>query len=74
MKILFHRKQKEAGSEGAKREKQKRKKSKEKPDRVKKSIAEIIPIIDLTEEGLLKLKDSQGYFDILQLESKDVFL
>lgn len=73
MKALFSKKPKEMTPEKETQGNHKQKKGKEKTPYVKKSIAEIIPIIDLTEEGLLELKDSQGYFDILQLESKDIF-
>lgn len=45
---------------------------KEKPPQIKKLIAEIIPIVDYTESGLFQLK-REGFFDIWQIQSKDIF-
>ncbi|PEU68146.1 hypothetical protein CN397_24120 [Priestia megaterium] len=49
-------------------------KKKEKLPEVKKSVADIIPIIDQTDSGLfqLKLKDEGGFFGIWQLQSTDI--
>ena len=53
--------------------KEKRSKAKkEKPPQIKKLIAEIIPIVDYTESGLFQLK-GEGFFDIWQIQSKDIF-
>lgn len=53
--------------------KEKRAKAKkEKPPQIKKLIAEIIPIVDYTESGLFQLK-GEGFFDIWQIQSKDIF-
>lgn len=50
----------------------KRKKKKEKLPEVKKSVADIIPIIDQTDSGLFQLKDEGGFFGIWQLQSTDI--
>lgn len=49
------------------------KKKKEKKPQVKASIADISPIVDMTDDGLIELRDEQGYFDIFQLDSKDIY-
>src|SRR6478735_3717472 len=48
------------------------KKKKEKPPEIKKSVTDIIPIIDQTKSGLFELKEEGGYFDIWQIQSTDV--
>lgn len=48
-------------------------KKKEKRPEAKKTIAEIIPIVDITQNGLFELKENQGFLDIWQLESKDIY-
>ncbi|MEB4887722.1 hypothetical protein [Priestia megaterium] len=50
----------------------KAKKEKEKLPEVKKSVADIIPIIDQTDSGLFQLKDEGGFFGIWQLQSTDI--
>ncbi len=47
-------------------------KKKEKIPEVKKSVADIIPIIDQTDSGLFQLKDDGGFFGIWQLQSTDI--
>ncbi|MBZ6489506.1 hypothetical protein [Priestia aryabhattai] len=47
-------------------------KKKEKLPEVKKSVADIIPIIDQTDSGLFQLKDEGGFFGIWQLQSTDI--
>ena len=47
-------------------------KKKEKLPEVKKSVADIIPIIDQTDSGLFQLKDDGGFFGIWQLQSTDI--
>ncbi|SFK48646.1 hypothetical protein SAMN04487936_11535 [Halobacillus dabanensis] len=37
------------------------------------SIAEILPIQDMTEEGSFQLKGDGGYMDVMQLQSKDIY-
>ncbi|MEC3885492.1 hypothetical protein VKA52_17370 [Halobacillus sp. HZG1] len=37
------------------------------------SIAEILPIQDMTEEGSFQLKGDTGYMDVMQLQSKDIY-
>ncbi|USL27934.1 hypothetical protein [Priestia megaterium] len=53
----------------SKAEKEKRK---EKLPEVKKSVADIIPIIDQTDSGLFQLKNDEGFFGIWQLQSTDI--
>ncbi|MFE7083445.1 hypothetical protein ACFU89_28380, partial [Priestia megaterium] len=48
------------------------KKKKEKSPEIKKSVTDIIPIIDQTKNGLFELKEEGGYFDIWQIQSTDV--
>ncbi|KRE07380.1 hypothetical protein ASE46_24750 [Bacillus sp. Root239] len=43
-------------------------KKKEKLPEVKKSVADIIPIIDQTDSGLFQLKDEGSFFGIWQLK------
>ncbi|PFE34858.1 hypothetical protein CN270_09185 [Priestia megaterium] len=45
---------------------------KEKLPEVKKSVADIIPIIDQSDSGLFQLKDDGGFFGIWQLQSTDI--
>ena len=52
--------------------KDRKKKKKEKLPEVKKSVADIIPIIDQKDSGLFQLKDDGGFFGIWQLQSTDV--
>ncbi|RBN36432.1 hypothetical protein DMN50_35560, partial [Priestia megaterium] len=52
--------------------KAKKEKKKEKLPEVKKSVADILPIIDQTDSGLFQLKDDGGFFDIWQLQSTDI--
>ncbi|CAH0313750.1 hypothetical protein [Priestia megaterium] len=52
--------------------KAKKEKKKEKLPEVKKSVADIIPIIDETDSGLFQLKDEGGFFGIWQLQSTDI--
>ncbi|WP_375345231.1 hypothetical protein ACEWPB_14240 [Priestia megaterium] len=47
-------------------------KKKEKLPEVKKSVADIIPIIDQTDSGLFQLKDEGGFFGIWQLQSTHI--
>ncbi|OZT10772.1 hypothetical protein CHN50_20255 [Priestia aryabhattai] len=47
-------------------------KKNEKLPEVKKSVADIIPIIDQTNSGLFQLKDEGGFFGIWQLHSTDI--
>ncbi|MDN4865773.1 hypothetical protein [Priestia megaterium] len=49
-----------------------REKKKEKLPEVKKSVADIIPIIDQTDSRLFQLKDEGGFFGIWQLQSTDI--
>ncbi|KMY52498.1 hypothetical protein AC623_20360 [Bacillus sp. FJAT-27231] len=51
----------------------KKKEKTEKRPMAKKSIVEVLPIIDITDDGLIELKDEQGFFDIWQIKSKDVY-
>ncbi|WP_153464164.1 hypothetical protein ACJA3J_02575 [Halobacillus sp. SY10] len=37
------------------------------------SIAEVLPIQDMTEEGSFQLKGDGGYMDVVQLQSKDIY-
>ena len=37
------------------------------------SIAEILPIQDMTEEGSFHLQGEMGYMDVMQLQSKDIY-
>ncbi|MFE0344913.1 hypothetical protein ACFW0L_24915 [Priestia megaterium] len=52
--------------------KAKKEKEKEKLPEVKKSVADIIPIIDQTDSGLFQLKDDGGFLGIWQLQSTDI--
>ncbi|CAH2463069.1 MULTISPECIES: hypothetical protein [Bacillus] len=47
-------------------------KKKEAPPKVKKSIAEIMQIIDMTEDGIFELKNEE-FLEILQVEGDDMF-
>lgn len=53
-------------------QKAKKQKKKEKLPEVKKSVVDIIPIIDQTDSGLFQLKDDGGFFGIWQLQSTDI--
>lgn len=46
---------------------------KKKKVRVKSSFAEISPYIDITANGYFELSDKDGYFEIVQLTSKDIY-
>jgi hypothetical protein len=48
------------------------KKKKEVPPKVKKSIAEIMQIVDMTEDGIFELKNEE-FLEILQVEGDDMF-
>lgn len=41
--------------------------------KIKPKITEVLPIEDITGNGYFELKDNQGYFEISQIESKDVY-
>ncbi|PFZ05917.1 hypothetical protein COL60_22315 [Bacillus pseudomycoides] len=56
-----------------KEKKGKRAKKKEKPPHIKKSIAEVIPIIDMTESGVFEFREEQGFVDILQIQGTDIY-
>ncbi|MCI0767515.1 hypothetical protein [Bacillus sp. TL12] len=62
----------DSGSKG-KTEKEKKAKKKEKPPHIKKSIAEVIPIIDMTESGVFEFREEQGFVDILQIQGTDIY-
>lgn len=51
----------------------KKAKKKEKPPHIKKSIAEVIPIIDITESGVFEFREEQGFVDILQIQGTDIY-
>ncbi|MED4713175.1 hypothetical protein P9483_21170, partial [Bacillus pseudomycoides] len=55
------------------RKKRKKSKKKEKPPHIKKSIAEVIPIIDMTESGVFEFREEQGFVDILQIQGIDIY-
>ncbi|PGS01141.1 hypothetical protein [Bacillus pseudomycoides] len=63
------------GSKGKtkKEKKAKKAKKKEKPPHIKKSIAEVIPIIDMTESGVFEFREEQGFVDILQIQGTDIY-
>ncbi|REJ07924.1 hypothetical protein [Halobacillus trueperi] len=57
-----------------KNKKQQRSKVKKKKREVAiPSIAEVLPIQDMTEEGSFQLKGDGGYLDVVQLLSKDIY-
>ncbi|PEY36666.1 hypothetical protein CN354_14120 [Bacillus cereus] len=56
-----------------KERKAKKAKKKEKPPHIKKSIAEVIPIIDITESGVFEFREEQGFVDILQIQGTDIY-
>lgn len=66
----FHEKELE---ELVKKQQEQAREKKDKRAQAKKSIAEIMPIIDMTDDGLFELRDRQGYFDIWQIEGKDIY-
>lgn len=39
----------------------------------KASVADIIPIRDMTQDGAFELQQGKGYMDIVQLQSKDIY-
>lgn len=63
----------EASGRQGKKEKEKKAKKKEKPPHIKKSIAEIIPIVDITENGVFEFREEQGFVDILQIQGTDIY-
>ncbi|CAI8821884.1 conserved hypothetical protein [Bacillus sp. IT-79MI2] len=65
----------DSGSKGKteKEKKGKKAKKKEKPPHIKKSIAEVIPIIDMTESGVFEFREEQGFVDILQIQGTDIY-
>ncbi|MEN1938265.1 hypothetical protein AAIE21_22485 [Paenibacillus sp. 102] len=65
----------DSGSKGKteKEKKAKKAKKKEKPPHIKKSIAEVIPIIDMTESGVFEFREEQGFVDILQIQGTDIY-
>ncbi|HDR7495342.1 TPA: hypothetical protein QCX40_006112, partial [Bacillus cereus] len=65
----------DSGRQGKKEKEKKVKKAKkkEKPPHIKKSIAEIIPIIDMTESGVFEFREEQGFVDILQIQGTDIY-
>lgn len=55
------------------KEKRKMKKNRNKKQKIKRSIAEILPIVDITDSGMFMLKADEGFFDIWQFVSKNVY-
>ncbi|MEK4306886.1 hypothetical protein [Oceanobacillus sp. FSL K6-0251] len=51
----------------------KEKVKKEKKVRVKPSFADMSPYVDITANGYIELRDEDGYFEIVQLTSKDIY-
>lgn len=49
------------------------KKKRNKQPVIKNSVAELIPIIDMTEEGYFELRENEGFFHIVQIEGKDIY-
>lgn len=63
-----------SGRQGKKEKEKKVKKAKKKENHlIKKSIAEIIPIIDMTESGVFEFREEQGFVDILQIQGTDIY-
>lgn len=52
---------------------QEQKERKSKKIKVKSSFAEISPVIDMTANGYFQLNHEEGYFEIVQLTSKDIY-
>jgi hypothetical protein len=50
-----------------------KKEEKKKRAKAKKSIVDVLPVIDMTNIGLIELKEEHGFFDICQIQSKDVY-
>ncbi|MGG3801187.1 hypothetical protein [Metabacillus fastidiosus] len=76
VKQLTKKKEKKKVNKNQKTKQSKKEKKNEKPEKrkmAKRSITEIIPIIDMDDDGLIELKDNQGFYDIWQLQSKDVY-
>ncbi|UOQ91492.1 hypothetical protein MUO14_12950 [Halobacillus shinanisalinarum] len=46
---------------------------KKKRSKAKASIAEIIPIRDMTDDGAFQIQEDEGYMDMMQLQSKDIY-
>ncbi|UOQ95084.1 hypothetical protein MUO14_09210 [Halobacillus shinanisalinarum] len=62
--------------QGATRRKKRRKGSKswkKKRPMAKASIADILPIRDMTDDGAFQLQGDGGYMDMMQLQSKDIY-
>ncbi|MEQ6001460.1 MULTISPECIES: hypothetical protein [Bacillus] len=53
--------------------KEKTKINKQKKTTVKRMVAELIPIIDISDEGYFELKENEGFFEIVQIDGKDIF-
>ena len=63
----------ERKTEKRKRKHRATKPRKKKRQMVKASIADIIPIRDMTDNGCFELQENKGYMDVLQLQSKDIY-
>jgi hypothetical protein len=75
-KTTFVEKSNKIGSETSIFDEKKLKKmqqAKEKKMKIKSSIADIIPIVDMTANGYFELRNRQEYMEILQLTSKDIY-
>ncbi|ASF38187.1 hypothetical protein CEH05_03300 [Halobacillus halophilus] len=46
---------------------------KKKREAVKASMADILPIQDMTSDGSFELQENKGYMDVMQLQSKDIY-
>ena len=46
---------------------------KKKREAVKASMADILPIQDMTPDGSFELQENKGYMDVMQLQSKDIY-
>ncbi|MBM7554823.1 hypothetical protein [Thalassobacillus pellis] len=46
---------------------------KKRREMAKASVADLIPIRNMTDEGSFELKNNQGYMDVMQLQSKDIY-
>lgn len=51
----------------------KKRKDKERKISVKSSFTDVCPIVDITQNGYFQLSDEEGYFDIIQLTSTDIY-
>ncbi|MYL39827.1 hypothetical protein [Halobacillus litoralis] len=52
---------------------QEQKDKKSRKVKIKSSFAELSPLIDITANGYFQLNHEEGYFDIVQLTSKDIY-